>query len=583
MSTARPMTDDLEIPEEDEVAAWPERIWAHGAVRALAAFLLFLALSILIWGHGVIGHLSSVYVSGGGDADFFRWALGWVPWALEHGRSPMFTDRVFAPDGVTLTWTAVIPGPAIVMWPITKTFGSLVSYNLLMLLAPALAAWAAYLVCNRLTHAFWPSVVGGYLFGFSTYMVGQMASHVNLVLMFPIPLVVYLVIRRLEGSLGLLTFLAGSFGVLLAMFSISTELFATAAVFGGIAFLLAIAFGPGRAAILRTAVLTGAAFLAVVAVMFVPYVQPTLRNAPSGPIRPIGPTAADALGFLVPRGDLLIGGRTFLSTSARFTARVQEDAAYLGVALVLTVIGFAITERRRRGTWPLVAFVLIASVLAMGPILHVAGVEHGWWPGALLAHAPILRNATPQRFPMYTALAVGVIAALWVARGRGWFGWVRWALVLVGAVMLLPAAKTDPNPMDRTPSFFRDGTYASQLFPDENVLVITDANGEEMAWQETAHFAFRMPEGYIGALPDAYASPRLFRGLAVHDKLPFVPGPDELKRFMREREVGAIVMDDLARPTFETAVRSAGYAPVYEGGGVSVWRNGSTAGTTAGG
>ena len=164
----------------------------------------------------------------------------------------MFTDRVFAPAGVSLTWTAVIRGPALVMWPITKAFGSLVSYNLLMLLAPALAAWAAYLVCNRLTHAFWPSVVGGYLFGFSTYMIGQQASHVNLVLMFPVPLAVYLVVRRLEGSLGLIAFWGWLFLTLLALFSISTELFATTALFGGIAFLLALAFGTDRGAVLRT-------------------------------------------------------------------------------------------------------------------------------------------------------------------------------------------------------------------------------------------------------------------------------------------------------------------------------------------
>ena len=69
-------------------------------------------------------HLNAIYVSDGQDARFFRWALGWVPWAIEHGRNPMFTDRVFAPDGVSLTWTAVIPGPAVVVWPVTRAFGS---------------------------------------------------------------------------------------------------------------------------------------------------------------------------------------------------------------------------------------------------------------------------------------------------------------------------------------------------------------------------------------------------------------------------------------------------------------------------
>src|SRR4029077_8904297 len=136
-----------------------------------------------------------------------------------------------------------------VLWPVTRAFGSLVSYNVLMLLAPALAAWAAYLVCPRLTHAFWPSLLGGYLFGFSTYMVGQMDSHVNLVLIFPVPLVLYLVIRRLEGPIGIVAFLAWSFVTLLGLFSISTELFATTALFGAIAFVLALAVGPRRDAI----------------------------------------------------------------------------------------------------------------------------------------------------------------------------------------------------------------------------------------------------------------------------------------------------------------------------------------------
>ena len=580
MSTSQPVAEDrvLALPEAENPLI--ERAWARPAVRALAAFLLYLVGSILIWGRPVIGHLNSVYVSGGGDAAFFRWALGWVPWAIEHGRNPMFTDRVFAPNGVSLTWTAVIPGPALVMWPITKVFGSLVSYNLLMLLAPALAAWAAYLVCNRLTNAFWPSIVGGYLFGFSTYMIGQMSSHVNLVLMFPVPLAVYLVIRRLEGSLGLVAFCGWLFLTLLALFSISTELFATTALFGGIAFLLAVAFAADRRAVFRTMVVTGAAFLAVIAVLFVPYVLPTLRNAPADPIRPIGPTAADSLGTIVPRTDILIGGRTFRRISGRFSARVPEDAAYLGIALVLSVIGFAITERRRRETWALVAFVLIASVLALGPILHINGVPHGSSPGAFLTHVPILRNATPQRFPMYTALAVAVIAALWVARAGGRFGWIRWALVLAAAVMLLPHVKAANSTTDRTPAFFTERTYASQLRPDENVLLITKANGEEMAWQETAGFSFRMPEGYIGALPAAYSEEWMFRGLDANNNVPFVPAPSELRDFAATQQVTAIVIDDPARTKFGTVVQEAGFAPTYEGGGVSVWRPAASDGAT---
>ena len=203
-------------------------------------------------------------------------------------------------------------------------------------------------------------------------------------------------------------------------------------------------------------------------------------------------------------------------------------------------------------------------------------------PAPILTHVPILRNATPQRFPMYTALAVAVIAALWVARAGGRFGWIRWTLVLAGAVTLLPRIKAADSTTEWTPAFFAERTYASQLRPDENVLLITKSNGEEMAWQETAGFSFRMPEGYIGALPAAYTQEWMFRGLDVNDKVPFVPAPSELKNFAATQQVTAIVIDDLARAKFQSVVQEAGFAPTYEGGGVSVWRPAaSNGGTTA--
>src|SRR5207342_3291432 len=141
-------------------------------------------------------------------------------------------------------------------WPFTALLGPLGSLNVVLAAAPALAAWGAYLVCNRLTHRFWPSVAGGFLFGFSAYIAGNMVGFVNLVVIFPIPLLVYLVIRRVEGSLGPMAFVAGFAATLVGLFSVSTELFATTTFFGGIAFVGAFAFGTGiRRTLLRTGVL----------------------------------------------------------------------------------------------------------------------------------------------------------------------------------------------------------------------------------------------------------------------------------------------------------------------------------------
>jgi hypothetical protein len=51
-----------------------------------------------------------------------------------------------------------------------------------------------------------------------------------------------------------------------------------------------------------------------------------------------------------------------------------------------------------------------------------------------------------------------------------------------------------------------------------------------------------------------------------------VPHPNILSSWLTERGVTAIVMSDAARKRFEEVVSSIGFAPVYEGDGVSVWR-----------
>src|SRR5262249_58890485 len=132
----------------------------------------------------------------------YRAASPWPRGGLARGAVPRRARSVCAPAGVSLAWSAFVPGPALVAWPITAVFGPVVSLNVLLAVAPALAAWAAYLVCNRLTHRFWASFAGGCLFGFSAYQGANMLGFINLVLVFPIPLLLYLAVRRVEGSLG---------------------------------------------------------------------------------------------------------------------------------------------------------------------------------------------------------------------------------------------------------------------------------------------------------------------------------------------------------------------------------------------
>ena len=119
----------------------------RAALTALAAFAVYLAASLVIWGVLALTRLGTYYIprQDSPDSYFFRWAMTWVPWAVAHGRDPLATDVIFAPYPVTLTWVTMVPGPALVMWPVTHVFGSLVSFNVLVLLAPALDGRATFL------------------------------------------------------------------------------------------------------------------------------------------------------------------------------------------------------------------------------------------------------------------------------------------------------------------------------------------------------------------------------------------------------------------------------------------------------
>ena len=561
------------MSDAQESSPEPTGLRHRRSLQGFCVFAMYLGASVVIWGIPVVGHLGSRYVAmaRNGDVDQGRWFLGWTPWALAHAQSPLHTPFLFAPNGIDLSWSAFVPGPAIVAWPVTAAFGTLVSYNVWMLVAPALAAWGAYLVCRRITDRLWPSVAGGYLFGFSVYVAWQIADgHLNLVLIFPVPLAVYLVIRRVEGSLGRWAFLALLTLTLLGLFSVSTEVFATCAFFGAIAFVIAwLLAGRDRDRVARVALLTLGAY-AITGLLVIPYVAPALSTQPPNLVRPRA--AADLLGFVVPRDQTLIGGTAMASTMDRFTAPVRADGSYLGIAGLAVLVGFAVTERRRRSTWGLLAFVAIAMVLSLGAVLTIGGRSSISLPFSVLTHLPLIRNAHADRFTAYTGLALGVIAAIWVARAHGRTAWIRWAIVIVAALTLVPSVRTPPWHFDdRTPAFFASGTYAGYLQPNEIVAVIAYTKGESMSWQATTDFAFRLPWAYIGIGSLASQGESTGEDLVAKNRTT-LPSVDGFQRSLADHDVTAVVIDDAALPTFEGLVTSAGLMPVYRGEGVSLWR-----------
>ena len=64
-----------------------------------------------------------------------------------------------------------------------------------------MTAWTAFLLCRYLTRSLWASLVGGYLFGFSSYMIGQIEGHLHMTTVFLLPLIALVVIRYVRHGL----------------------------------------------------------------------------------------------------------------------------------------------------------------------------------------------------------------------------------------------------------------------------------------------------------------------------------------------------------------------------------------------
>jgi hypothetical protein len=378
-------------------------------------------------------------------------------------------------------------------------------------------------------------------------------------------------VRRIEGSLGSKAYVVLSACTLLALWSISIEVFATTTMFGALAYVIALVVaGPDRGRLMAVLPAIGISYALAIAVVLFPYLLPALHQAPTSAAINPEKKYNDLLRFIFPRDRQLVGGGSLMSWSARMSDPASSGVAFVGVGMIAMVIGYAWTERRRRETWPIVAFLVIAVVLSLGPTLYVHDQRTIPLPDRLVSLLPLIKNALPGRFMIFVTLALSVIAALWLARSRGRAAWIRWAVVGIGLLLLVPNVQSPPwRVPDVTPGFFTDGTWSSVITPGETVAVMAEKKAQDMAWQAETNMGFVLPDGFLGAIPEVDSS-QFANGLYPRDGR--IPPASSLGTWLTEHGVTAVVVMDPVRSYFEPSLRKLGYAPVQEGDGVSVWR-----------
>ena len=533
-------------------------------VYALVAGIFFM--------RGLLAH-PGYFIGRGTDPAMFMWYLRWWRFVLEHRINPFLTDLLWAPLGFNLAWTTFIPLPAWLVIPIGRVCGETAAYNALCFLAIPLAAISAFLLCRRITGTFWPSLLGGYIFGFSPYMLGNLlAGHLHLMLAFPIPLAALTGLRRLDGEITARRFTIEFAILLVVQFLCGIELFATMTIFGGFVLLAAIAFfdGETRARLFDLAGPLVAAY-AITMLVVSPYLYYLFAfGFPKEPIWSPDQFTGDLLNFFIPTDTNLLGTLGFARViTGTFNSNIYENCAYLGIPLLVTLEVYRRTAWRISTTRFLIAILGIAVVASFGSVLRVAGRAVFPMPWRLFAMLPVISNALPIRFMMYAFLVLSVMVAMWFATSAA-----RPVTKLLAAALILVSIAPNPHasfwvsPLD-IPAFFTDRTYASELEPSETILALPWGHkGNSMYWQLRSDMYFRMAGGWTGIMPFEFLRMPVLNYFYGGIDLP--EAADQLKAFIARFGVRAVIADptDVDFPIWQQTLVSLGVPAINEKG---VW------------
>ena len=573
-------------------------------VRAcLPALLAYLGLAVSLfastWRSPAVRN-----IGGSGDPPMIMWFLHWTPWALADGRTPFVTDHIGFPGGVNLLWNTTMFLPGLVLAPVTAAFGAVVTYNTFVTANVALSAWCAFLAFRFFVARPWVAFVGGLVYGFSPYMMAQLAEHPNLTAAYLPPLLLVLLAEilvrqrhppwRSGAALGLLA---------VAQLLVTEELLASEA--------LVAALGVGLLAVLhrdqvvakarhaaRAFAVAGGVFAVIAAwPLAVQFFGPQrYRGAAQRP----GVFVTDLVNLIVPTQFQQLAPDFAVARSQWWTGNPLEWNAYLGLPLIalLVVIAVRLWSRPLVRVASLLAVALV--VLSLGATLHVNGHDTGLpLPWRLLSWLPLAEHLLTNRLMLYVDLMAALLVALWVDHLAGCRADTRTAprwkvaaggvAVVAALIPLLPAVPYPSSPQ-RVPEFFTSA--AVRRIPKGSVALIAPWQqvypADSMLWQVSADMRFRMAQGtFLGPDKDGkrmYGAPLSTLSLTMLEVQQGGEEPEldndlrsRLLADLAERQVDTVIVGPMRnRDTMIKLFSQLVSRRPEHTGGVAVWWNVST-------
>ena len=390
-----------------------------------------------------------------GDNFQHAWFLWHFAQAVVKLQNPFYTDLLYYPNTVNLSWSTTDPLAGALALPVSLALGPTVAYNFSIVLQLALGAFLARLLCLRVCGNETAAMIAGACFGFSPFLIAHALGHLSLVTAFPVPLYFIALDRVLQKAApgwkdGALL---GGCLLLTALAHYNYTVICVIATLVVVAVELVLT---GLEPLRRTGKALGWGAVTFL-VAFSPLLIMLIGNAGDRPKpRPFNHLkqySADVFGFLIPSWNHILFGHFARGLDPNLFVAGYEGVVYASpVILFLAIVGFwkAWTPHRR---WAAQAGVLalVFYFLSLGPALRFFGRQTEIpGPAALLYRVPFARFVSaPARFEVITALSLAILGSLgvtfllrrWPKTGQ------RYVLAGVVAVLLLLDLLTIPFPV----------------------------------------------------------------------------------------------------------------------------------------
>lgn len=412
----------------------------------LSSLSIYLLVILILYGYNIFSTHTWVFVNQVDSNEFINY-MAWWRYAILHLKNP-FIDTTLYSGNVNMMYATSSPLLALISAPVSFLFGPVAAFNFVSVISMPLSAFTTFILVYYLSKSYVGSLLGGFVFGFSTYLVlTNFVGDVNVSSIYLVPLAVYLVVRFMRKEVSTKWFVIFMSLLLSMQFLISTEVYATLTAMGFITLFIYYLFYRDKR-VFTVSIYSLLSYL-ISTILIFPFVYYALKHK----YYIVYPPQFDLFSMFTPNA---IGANIFMLICALLY--IRKFRSYFLPTLLL-----------------------------------IFSVSSSFY---LFKYLPLLKDAQPARLIAYIDLVFGIMIGLYFSKVSTKSRYVLASYMFVILIAFLTLFSSYENKQYHVPYFFKSA-YKSYVNKGSELLVLPLTLGDAgLVYQAIDNFYYKMPVGY---------------------------------------------------------------------------------------